>query len=137
MADWISILGIVLGFLGGGGVVVTWILYRKQEKRLRNAEAVEKEVESLRKTVETLQLNQTFYEERLKALQALVVEKDTYIGVLSGDKHTLEVKHAKNKSAINLAHSCGFISCPDDCVVLRQRAKNDEEYAKRIEKQVK
>ena len=134
MADWVAILGIVVGFLGGGGVVVTWVLYRKQEKRLRNAESVEKEVEALRKAVETLERNQVFYEERLKALQVLVVEKDSYISVLSAEKHALEVKHSKNKSAINKAHSCGFISCPNDCVVLEQRAKNEEEYAKRLEK---
>lgn len=123
----------ILSLVGGGSALFTFFYYRKQERRLKNANAIETEVDALRKTVESLQQQQRFYEERLNALQALVIEKDSYITSLSTDKHTLEIKHAKNKTAINAAYSCDVRTDKAKCPVLKERMKNELEYLKRIE----
>ena len=130
----VQIILACVGVIGGGSSVVMWVMFRKQTARIKNAEAVEKEVQSLRSTVDALQQQQEFYEKRLKAMQELVIGKDNYIEVISHDKLVLEVKHAKNKSAINRAHECEF--CKGDsskCPVLAQKNKNDDEYLHSIE----
>lgn len=135
MGEVITIVTSIFGLLSGSGAFITFALYRKQQKRLKNAEAVEKEVSTLRSTIETLQTNMTFYEERLNTLQKLVIEKDNYIAVLTNDKQTVDIKHAKNKNAINRAHECEY--CKGDaskCPVLDQRRKNEAEYLISLEK---
>lgn len=69
MGEVITIVTSIFGLLSGSGAFITFVLYRKQQKRLKNAEAVEKEVSTLRSTIETLQTNMKFYEERLNTLQ--------------------------------------------------------------------
>ena len=133
-----AILQIILGVLtviSSGSAIVIGLLFRKQTARIKNAEAVEKEVQALRGTVVSLQKQQEFYEKRLEAMQKLIVDKDNYIAVISHDKEVVEIKHAKNKSAINRAHECEF--CRGDtskCPVLAQRMRNEEEYLQSIEK---
>lgn len=46
--DWLQIISIVFGVLGGSGALVTYLLYSKQLKRFKNAEAFEKEVQALK-----------------------------------------------------------------------------------------
>ena len=135
MGEVITIVTSIFGLLSGSGAFITFVLYRKQQKRLKNAEAVEKEVSTLRSTIETLQTNMKFYEERLNTLQKLVIEKDNYIAVLTNDKQIVDIKHAKNKNAINRAQECEY--CKGDaskCPVLDQRRKNEEEYLLSLEK---
>lgn len=133
-----AILQIVLGVLtviSSGSAIVIGLMFRKQTARVKNAEAVEKEVQALRSTVVSLQKQQEFYEKRLEAMQKLIIDKDNYIAVISHDKEVVEIKHAKNKSAINRAHECEF--CKGDtakCPVLAQRMRNEEEYLQSIEK---
>lgn len=133
-----AILQIVLGVLtviSSGSAIVIGLMFRKQTARVKNAEAVEKEVQALRGTVVSLQKQQEFYEKRLEAMQKLIIDKDNYIAVISHDKEVVEIKHAKNKSAINRAHECEF--CRGDtakCPVLAQRMRNEEEYLQSIEK---
>lgn len=133
-----AILQIVLGVLtviSSGSAIVIGLMFRKQTARVKNAEAVEKEVQALRGTVVSLQKQQEFYEKRLEAMQKLIIDKDNYIAVISHDKEVVEIKHAKNKSAINRAHECEF--CKGDtakCPVLAQRMRNEEEYLQSIEK---
>lgn len=133
-----AILQIVLGVLtviSSGSTIVIGLMFRKQTARIKNAEAVEKEVQALRSTVVSLQKQQEFYEKRLEAMQKLIIDKDNYIAVISHDKEVVEIKHARNKSAINRAHECEF--CKGDtakCPVLAQRMRNEEEYLQSIEK---
>lgn len=133
-----AILQIILGVLtviSSGSAIVIGLMFRKQTARIKNAEAVEKEVQALRGTVVSLQKQQEFYEKRLEAMQKLIIDKDNYIAVISHDKEVVEIKHAKNKSAINRAHECEF--CKGDtakCPVLAQRMRNEEEYLQSIEK---
>lgn len=137
MSDFTSVLSLIFGFLGGGGALVTYMLYRKQLKRFKNAEAVEKEVATLRSAMAAMEQNQKWYEERLTSLQKQLLEKESYVEVLSKDRNLLEIKHSQNKGAINKAYECSF--CPDTskCPVLIQRSKNEDEYLKTLTNTVK
>lgn len=137
MSDFTTVLSLIFGFLGGGGALITYMLYRKQLKRFKNAEAVEKEVATLRSAIAAMEQNQKWYEERLASLQKLLLEKESYVEILSKDKSLLEIKHSKNKGAINKAYECSF--CPDTskCPVLIQRSKNEEEYIRTLTNVVK
>lgn len=137
MSDFTTVLSLIFGFLGGGGALITYMLYRKQLKRFKNAEAVEKEVATLRGAIAAMEQNQKWYEERLSSLQKLLLEKESYVEVLSKDKNLLEIKHSKNKGAINKAYECNF--CPDTskCPVLIQRSKNEDEYLRTLTNTVK
>jgi uncharacterized membrane-anchored protein YhcB (DUF1043 family) len=125
--DW-TIITSILSILCGSSTIITFILYRKQQKRFKTAEAFEKEVDALKNTVETMRQQLQFYDGRLAEMQKLVVGKDVYISQLTQDKHTLEVKNSKNKSAMNKAYSCDHCSDIALCPVLKQRAANEEEY---------
>jgi TPP-dependent indolepyruvate ferredoxin oxidoreductase alpha subunit len=111
------------------------VLYRKQQKRFKTAEAFEKEVTALKTTVEILQQQVAFQEGRINETQKLVINKDAYIAQLSQEKHAIEIKHAKNKSAINKAYGCGHCSDASLCPVLKQRTENEEEYLKTLNNQ--
>ena len=131
LLNWI--LG-VLTLISGSTTGISLFMYRRQSRRFKNAEAFEKEVAALSSTVENLKSQISFYDERLNKLQELIVNKDVYIGVISEEKNALEIKHARNKSAINRAYACGYCSDLKDCPVLKQRTKNEEEYLKIINK---
>lgn len=131
--DW-TILTTIITVLAGSSTIVTYLLYRKQQKRFKTAEAFEKEVDALKNTVETMRQQLLFYDGRLTEMQKLVVGKDVYIKQLSQEKHTLEIKNSKNKSAMNKAYSCEHCSDISLCPVLIQRAANDEEYLKSLNK---
>lgn len=130
----------VVSTLCGGGTVITLFLFRRQQKRFKNAEAFEKEVQALQNTIDSLQKQVNWQEERLNDMQKLLIGKDAYIAEISREKHTLEIKHARNKSAINKAYECpNRAKCKDDpdsfCPVLMQRKQNEEEYLKEISKE--
>lgn len=137
MSDFTTVLSLIFGFLGGGGALITYMLYRKQLKRFKNAEAVEKEVATLRSAIAAMEQNQKWYEERLASLQKLLLEKESYVEILSKDKNFLEIKHSKNKGAINKAYECSFCSDTSKCPVLIQRSKNEEEYIRTLTNVVK
>lgn len=134
MNDFMQIFSLVFGFLGGSGALITFLLYRKQLKRFKNAEAFEKEVEALNKTVLILQQQIEWQGKQIEGMQRTDGEKNAYIAQLSADKHVLEIKHAKNKSAINKAYECPLCDDKANCPVLKQRAINEEEYLRKIEK---
>ncbi|MDL2310317.1 hypothetical protein LJC39_04295 [Parabacteroides sp. OttesenSCG-928-B22] len=134
--DW-TILISIISILCGSSTVITFILYRKQQKRFKTAEAFEKEVVALKNTVEILQQQVTFQEGRISDTQKLVINKDAYITQLSQEKHTLEIKNSKNKSAINKAYSCEHCSDISLCPVLKQRTVNEEAYLNELKKQDK
>jgi preprotein translocase subunit YajC len=131
----LSILTSIISILCGSSTVITFILYRKQQKRFKTAEAFEKEVTALKTTVEILQQQVAFQEGRINETQKLVINKDAYIAQLTQEKHALEIKNSKNKSAINKAYSCGHCSDISLCPVLKQRTANEEEYLKTLNNQ--
>ena len=125
--DW-SLITSILSILCGSSTVMTFILYPKQQRRFKTAEAFEKEVDALKNTVETMRQQLQFYDGRLTEMQKLVVGKDLYISQLSQEKHVLEIKNSKNKSAMNKAYSCEHCTDISLCPVLIQRAANEEAY---------
>ena len=129
--EWSGLLSVV-SVLAGSSTVVTYILYRRQQKRFKTAEAFQKEVDALKNTVEMMRQQLTFYDGRLTEMQKLIVGKDGYIKQLSQEKHVLEVKNSRNKSAMNRAYECKHCADIASCPVLRQRAINEEEYLKSL-----
>lgn len=144
MSEWVVIITSVLGVLGGGGAFVSFILYRKQQKRFKTAEAFEKEVNALRAAVATLEAAQGVYETQLTAqsirideFQKTIANQDGQIRHIRNEKHTVEIKHAKNKTAINRAYECPFCEDKAACPVLKQRADNEEQYLREIQRDKK
>lgn len=124
------ISGSLAGFVG--------FMYRKQTKRFKNAEAFDMEVVALKKTIELLKEQVEWQAGQIIEVQKLVAQKDVYIEQIVKERHILELKHAKNKSAINCAYSCinreSHQLPTATCPVLIQRQKNEEEYVKEISK---
>ena len=124
----VSILSLVFGFLGSGSAFMTWLLYRGQSVRIKNAEAYEQEVNALRTEIEELRKAIEFERNERKKDGELI----TKLGLLNRELHdrnfVSEIKNAKNKGAINKAYECPH--CPDSklCPVLQQRKRNEEEY---------
>lgn len=131
--EWQSVLSLLLGFLGTGGIFISSVMFRKVTKRSKVAEAFSKEVDSLRETIGELRKQISFCEERLLQMQSMLSLRDNYIDTLSREKNTLEIKNARNKSAINKAYECAHCGDVAKCAVLMQRSKNEEEYLKVIE----
>jgi TolA-binding protein len=130
---------IIVSFLtvvAGSSTFITLWMYRKQQKRFKTAEAFGQEVTALRATVQELREQIRFQEERINKTQELITSKDAYINQLSQEKHTLEIKNSRNKSAINKSYGCTY--CPDIslCPVLVQRAANEEEYLNSLKKKM-
>lgn len=135
MNEFMQIFSLIFGVLGGSGALITFLLYRKQLKRFKNAEAFEKEVEALNKTVLILQQQVEWQGKQIENMQRTIGEKDAYIVQLTADKHVLEIKHAKNKGAINRAYECTLCNDKAECPVLKKRAENEEDYLRKIERQ--
>lgn len=123
--------------VAGSGTFVSLLMYRKASKRQKNAEAFEKEVASLQAAQNVYKDQLNYQGSRIDALQREITTQDARMRELREDNNILEIKHAKNKSAINKAHECTFCNSIADCPVLRQRTKNEEEYVAQIEKRTK
>lgn len=120
--------------IAGSTTFITLFMYRKQTARTKNAEAFDKEVTALRVTVETLQKQVEWQAKQIIEVQSQVAAKDVHITQITREKHVLEIKHAKNKSAINCAYECTNRIAPDKCPVLLARAKNELDYVTEITK---
>lgn len=112
----------------GGTSFITMVIFRKQTRRLKDAEVSEKEVSTLRSVVETLKTQMDWMNDRITSLQSMITNKDSIIEQLNIDKNTLEIKNAKNKGAINKALSCIYCSTQSLCPVLVQRKVHEDEY---------
>lgn len=131
--DVVKILSIIFGSLSSITAIVTLFVYKRQEKRIKNSAAVETEVRTLRAALEQMERQVSWALEQLGITQTLVTQKDAYIEQLTKELHVLEVKHSRNKSAINEAYSCVFCEGKMNlCPVIIRRAKNEEEYTKRL-----
>lgn len=132
MANWLQIISLLFGLLGGGGAFVTYLLYSKQMKRIKSAEASEKEITNIRAGLDVMRDQISFQAGQIAALQKALIERETDNETLRKEKHVLEVKNSKNKSAMNKAYECKF--CPDTskCIVLIQRKQNEEDYLKTL-----
>ena len=125
-SNWGIIIAFTTLILTSG--IVNIILYRKVDKRTKTAEAFEKEVSALSNTIDAMKRHQEYTDQRLERMQEELTKKDVYNSQLMREKHVLEVKHSRNKSAMNKAHECPFCDDKSQCPVVKQRAINDEEY---------
>ena len=130
--NWEIIITLVSLVVSSG--VFNVILYRRVNKRTKTAEAFEKEVSALSGTIEALKKHQEYTDQRLERLQGELTKTDVYNSQLIREKHILEVKHSRNKSAINKAHECPFCDDKSQCPVIRQRTFNDELYLSELNK---
>jgi predicted ribosome quality control (RQC) complex YloA/Tae2 family protein len=112
--------------------IVNVVLYRKVDKRTKTAEAFEKEVSALSATIEAMKRHQEHTDQRLERMQNELTKMDVFNTQLMKEKHILEVKHSRNKSAMNKAYECAFCDDKSLCPVIRQRATNDEIYLKEL-----
>lgn len=133
MESWIALVSAVLGFLGAGSSVVTFILFRKQSVRIKNAEAFEKEVSALRGEIEALKADLKFEREQREKDKELIIRVEDDNSALHAENRTLEIKNAKNKKAINQAYGCSFCNESSNCPVLMQRKKNEDEYLRELQ----
>lgn len=114
--------------------VINVVLYRKVDKRTKTAEAFEKEVLALSNAMESMKKHQGYTDNRLEWMQSELTKKDMYNSQLMKEKHTLEVKHSRNKSAMNKAYECTFCDDKSQCPVLMERRNNDEQYLAELKK---
>lgn len=133
MLDFVSVLGVVFGFLGSGSAVLTWVVYRKQSLRIKNAEAYEKEVDVLRKEIAELRNAIEFERKQREADREVIVRLELLNSELRDKNDVAEIKNARNKKALNKAYECEF--CPDSskCPALVQRKRNEDEYLRELQ----
>lgn len=132
MEAWVSIVSIIFNLLLGGGVITTFLLYRKQSVRIKNAEAFSAEVAVLRAEVEELRNSLEFERKQREEDKKIIARVEALNSALFNDKNGLEIKNALRKKAINRAYECEF--CPDSskCPVLIQRKFNDDNELKTL-----
>lgn len=133
----VQIVLAVITLLSGGSAFASFLLYRKQSTRIKTAEAFESEVKALRLEIDALkeQINfeRTCREEDKKTILTL----ETHNTQLIEDKAATEIKHARNKKALNRAYECTHCASTNDCPVIKQRLVNEEEYLKELERKKK
>lgn len=103
----------ILSILFGSSSIITVLLFMKQSKRVKNAEAFGKEVEALKETVETLRAEVRFDKERISQLQSEVLD------LTSRRRKTLENMY----QLLRTARTCPYIEHPDKCPVLTESTK--------------
>lgn len=132
MENWVAIVSIIFNLLLGGGVVTTFLLYRKQSVRIKNAEAFSAEVAVLRAEVEELRKSLDFERKQREEDKKIIAKVEALNTALFHDKNGLEIKNALYKKAMNRAYECTF--CPDSskCPVLIQRKHNDDNELKSL-----
>jgi len=124
----LEVLYAVLGSLGAIVSLISFLYFRKQSKRLKTAEAFEKEVEALKSTIQELKQQVNWDSDRIKQLQEMYNEKDAFLHIVTKEKHTIEVKHYRNKEAIACANHCRFNPDASKCPVVIRKTANDKQY---------
>lgn len=132
MENWVAIVSLIFNLLLGGGVVTTFLLYRKQSVRIKNAEAFSAEVAVLRAEVEELRKSLDFERRQREEDKKIIAKVEALNTALFHDKSSLEIKYALRKKATNRAYECTL--CPDSskCPVLIQVKYNDDNELKSL-----
>ena len=128
--DWVSLLNWIFGGAGLLGIVSSFLFFRAN-KRIKTAEANEKEIENLKTIIEQMKNQILFLNEQINSLYKQLGEKDAVIGQISREGSLREIKYAQKKKAISQAHDCPY---SNDCPVLAMQAKLEEGYLRKIEK---
>lgn len=126
MPHWIEIISTIFG-AGGIFGFISYFLFFKESKRLKGAEATEKELSNLNTSIELLQKQVDYQGKEIVRLQEQLNGKNQLIQQLYRERDILEKKYAQKKSAINCA-----LQCPQrkTCPVLTELKKIEDEYLK-------
>jgi septal ring factor EnvC (AmiA/AmiB activator) len=117
---------------GAGGSVMS-IIYFRQNKRIKNAEADNAELDKLRKGFEILQQRVDDLYKELKETRSQLARVRAENTELYKDKNILELKNSQKKSCIHRAHECKYEKfCP---VLMRQREIEDDYYSMLTERE--
>lgn len=135
MENWVAIVSLIFNLLLGGGVVTTFLLYRKQSIRIKNAEAFSAEVAVLRNEVDELRKSLDFERRQREEDKKIIARIEALNSTLYFDKNNLEIKNSLNKKAMNRAYECTFCRDSGKCPVLVQRKHNDDNELKTLIKQ--
>lgn len=98
----------------GGTSLYTLVLYRRQTKRFKDAEAFEKEVKALEAALTVMREQIDFCQTQIETLQKSVLHKDERISRLN--------------SVIVAAHKCSHITKVTECPVLVKKSEDDALY---------
>lgn len=98
----------------GGTSLYTLVLYRRQTKRFKDAEAFEKEVKALEAALNVMREQIDFCQTQIEILQKSVLHKDERISRLN--------------SVIVAAHKCSHITNVTECPVLVKKSEYDALY---------
>ena len=127
---WIEILSIIFG-AGGFLGFLSYLLFFKEEKRIRKAGATKEELANLEKSIEILQGQVKHQGDEIQRLQTQLKEKNQLIQKLYKERDVLEKTYAEKKSAINCAVACPYsVNCP---VLLRIRNFEKEKLSLQYE----
>lgn len=89
MENWITLIGIVLTFLGGGSCVVSWVLYRRQSKQIKDAEASMAETKADSAEFNYLKERLIFAEQQNLEKEKRFAEQIAVVRQLNADKSEL------------------------------------------------
>ena len=130
MDNLILILGLAVVV---GTIITNGFIFRKQSRRLKEAEvrikeaeAKAKEFDALKDTIEQLKKSVDFYDKQFDRMKEMISKKDVAITKLSDEKCEVQKANEKNKRAINKAISCEFVPENEDCPVLAQKKKDEQ-----------
>jgi hypothetical protein len=128
MQYWIEIISTIFG-AGGIFGFISYFLFFKESKRLKGAEATEKELSNLARSIELLQSQVDYQGKEIISLHEQLNGKNQLIQQLYRERDILEKKYAQKKSAINEA-----LACPGNknkmCPVLLRLKEIENEYLK-------
>ncbi|MDR1339251.1 MAG: hypothetical protein LBK58_04265 [Prevotellaceae bacterium] len=126
-----SVIEIISAIFGAGGIFgfISYVLFFRESKRLKSAEATEKELTNLTGSIKILQGQVEYQGKEIIRLQEQLSGKNQLIQQLYRERDIIEKKYAQKKSAINEA-----LACPVDknkmCPVLVRLKEIENEYLK-------
>lgn len=115
--------------LFGASGLVSFVLYYKQTKRTKNAEATIKEIGALKNTIDLLEQRIESLHKEVGILQQRIDSKDGVLDAMQKRYSELEKKYNMKKSAISCALSCTGTSA-NECPVLKRQTELDDKYLK-------
>ena len=128
MPHWIELISTIFG-AGGIFGFISYFLFFRESKRLKGAEATEKELTNLSSSIDLLQKQVDYQGKEIIRLQEQLNGKNQLIQQLYRERDILEKKYAQKKSAINEA-----LACPGNknktCPVLVKLKEIENEYLK-------
>ena len=128
-------LTLFLGFaVVVGTIIVNGFIFRRQSRRIKDAEARLKEAEAKTSEFESFKKRIQFYDEQFERMKEMMVSKDAAIVKLSSEKCEVQKENERNKRAINKAISCKLVTDNEECPVLAQKRKDSEKTHKNKEK---